>query len=100
MREALALMQSPAGAESAAGSLLVEREAPDLSVEQFCGVAAEDIRRFSASLDALPQDIFMGRFGLGRPASSLTSLGKKYGLTRERIRQIEAETVQFLKPEL
>lgn len=90
------LDQPPSEYEPVAGSLLVRADVPDLSLAQFCGIAMDDIDRFIAALEGLQRDIFATRFGIDRAADSLTSLGKKHGRTRERIRQIEAETILFL----
>jgi len=51
------------------------------------------------------KDILLRRFGLGPPAGggkreTLESIGKSYGVTRERIRQIEADGLLKLKPKL
>lgn len=44
------------------------------------------------------KDIIIKRFGLdGMDARTLNAIGKEYGITRERIRQIEAEAVNKLK---
>jgi len=44
------------------------------------------------------KDIIIYRFGLsGKPKRTLASLGKKYGITRERVRQIEASALKQLK---
>ena len=91
------LEQPPSEYAPAPGSLLVRADIPDLTLAQFCAIVIEDIDRFVAALEGLQQDIFATRFGINRPADSLTSLGKKHGRTRERIRQIEAETISFLE---
>lgn len=89
--------QPPSEYEPAVGSLLVRADIPDLTLAQFCAMVIEDIHRFIDALEGLQRDIFATRFGIGCPADSLTSLGKKHGRTRERIRQIEAETISFLR---
>lgn len=40
------------------------------------------------------QDILRRRMGLGCPQETLQELGERYGITRERIRQIEAKAVK------
>ena len=42
------------------------------------------------------RDILARRMGLGRPPETLTEIGDTYGITRERIRQIEAKVVDRL----
>jgi RNA polymerase primary sigma factor len=47
-------------------------------------------------LDAKQQDIIRRRFGIGGDEHTLEELGKIYGVTRERIRQIEAKALRTL----
>lgn len=47
-------------------------------------------------LDPKPQDIIRRRFGIGCDEHTLEELGKIYGVTRERIRQIEAKALRTL----
>lgn len=63
-----------------------------------------EVTDYKATIDGIlretpkrTQDILKRRFGVGREKETLESIGKDYGLTRERIRQIEnkgLETVQ------
>ena len=53
-------------------------------------------------LTVLPErarDVLVGRFGLGKDSVKLTleSIGKKYGITRERVRQIENYAIHSIK---
>ncbi|MEK7547215.1 MAG: sigma factor-like helix-turn-helix DNA-binding protein [Patescibacteria group bacterium] len=48
-------------------------------------------------LDSRQQDVLTGRFGLNGDSSTLAELGKKYDITRERIRQIESAALGTLK---
>lgn len=53
-------------------------------------------------LDLKPREreVISSRFGLGKKdRETLASLGKKYGITRERVRQIEAEALRRIKEE-
>jgi len=53
---------------------------------------------FWSHLDARQKDVLTGRFGLeDGDSSTLAELGKKYGITRERIRQIESGALGILK---
>ncbi|MDE2188723.1 MAG: hypothetical protein KGJ35_03285, partial [Patescibacteria group bacterium] len=49
------------------------------------------VKKLLAVLPDRAQDVLVGRFGLGKSTDRLTldAIGKKYGITRERVRQIE-----------
>jgi len=51
----------------------------------------EVTKRLLSGLTKRAQDVMVNRYGLGAKASKLTldAIGKKYGITRERVRQIE-----------
>lgn len=52
----------------------------------------------SAALDARSSSILNKRFGLESPkAATLQALGAKYGITRERVRQLESQAVKEVK---
>lgn len=52
-----------------------------------------------AHLDERQKDVVAGRFGLNayEEPQTLAALGKKYGITRERVRQIQADALRVLK---
>lgn len=53
--------------------------------------------RLLGALDARSRDVVIRRFGLGKEErETLESIGKEYGITRERVRQIEAHTKKTL----
>ncbi len=54
---------------------------------------------FWTHLDNRQKDVLVGRFGLedGSDANTLAELGKKYGITRERVRQIESGALGVLR---
>jgi len=49
-----------------------------------------------ARLPARPQWILRRRAGLGRPHSTLEAIGRKVGITRERVRQMELQAIERL----
>src|SRR3990167_11193880 len=58
----------------------------------------ELIKRALQMEDKRGRDIVVRRFGLKTPDThTLASLGEEYGLTRERVRQIEASTLNSIK---
>ena len=62
---------------------------------------ADDINALLETLPARESDILQSRYGLnGRRALTLTELGRRYQLTKERIRQIEKRALQRLQVSL
>jgi len=60
--------------------------------------ASQSLDRLLAGLTHRERSVLERRFGLGgRPPETLEDVGKSYGLTRERIRQIEAKTLAKLE---
>jgi hypothetical protein len=56
-------------------------------------------RKIISQLSSRTGDIIMNRFGLnvGGERKTLEEIGKKYGITRERVRQIEDTALNFIK---
>lgn len=61
--------------------------------------ADEIVKSLWAGLSPRQQEVIAGRFGLGKFKAQMTlaALGKKYGITRERVRQIEAAGIRILR---
>lgn len=60
-----------------------------------------DLRDVLEDLSSVEQSVITRRFGLdGNPSSTLEAIGQTMGLTRERIRQIEAATLRKIKERL
>lgn len=56
------------------------------------------VKRLLGALPARAQDIISGRFGLtGEKRMTLEAIGKKYGITRERVRQIENYSIGSIR---
>ena len=57
----------------------------------------EQTEKLLAALDARSRDIISRRFGLARDSrETLEEIGREYGITRERVRQIESHTKKTL----
>lgn len=73
---------------------------PPASVEDLLRPATQTLlEAVRLSLDACSErerDIVVRRMGLGQPSETLEKIGESYGVTRERIRQIEAKVVDRL----
>lgn len=57
------------------------------------------VKRLLSSLPDRAQDVIMGRFGLNQSGDEMTleAIGKKYGITRERVRQIENYAINHIR---
>ncbi len=49
------------------------------------------------SLSPRAQEVIRARFGLGEPEMTLDEVGEKFGVTRERVRQIETKALRLLR---
>lgn len=80
------------------GDLIEDTDIPSPFDAVQMGLRHDDIRR---SLDALPvreATVIRLRFGLeGRKALTLDEIGALYGITRERVRQLETRTLRRLR---
>lgn len=57
------------------------------------------VKRLLSSLPDRAQDVIMGRFGFNQEGEEMTleSIGKRYGITRERVRQIENYAINHIR---
>jgi hypothetical protein len=57
------------------------------------------VKRLLSSLPDRAQDVIVGRFGLNQSGDEMTleAIGKKYGITRERVRQIENYAINHIR---
>jgi len=72
---------------------MTDMQLSGLNMENFIEELLE-----SAALDARSSSILNKRFGLeSQKSATLQALGAKYGITRERVRQLEAQAVREVK---
>ncbi|MBI5642143.1 MAG: sigma-70 family RNA polymerase sigma factor [Deltaproteobacteria bacterium] len=78
---------------------ILEDESVPAPIESASSVVrAEMIEIWLNALDENERKIIKLRFGLGsREPETLEAVGKKFGITRERVRQIEAKALEKLK---
>jgi RNA polymerase primary sigma factor len=96
---AVTSLDRPIGGENegALGDLFASEQAPP---EEEIGVSLEQdvLRRAVAQLPEREQAVLKLRYGLNgdRDPASLESIGRQLGITRERVRQIEANALERL----
>jgi RNA polymerase primary sigma factor len=106
VREILKISQQPASlhqevgdeGDAQLGDFVEDKDAPSPVEEVGETVQREQLTRVVALLTERERTIIELRFGLtGEHPRTLEEVGREFGLTRERIRQIEAKTLVKLK---
>jgi RNA polymerase primary sigma factor len=104
VEQALSLVQDPTSldipiSEDSDATLADLIEAPDAvnpHTAAEAGALRECVAEVLAELTPREERILRMRFGIGMPDHTLEQVGKTFGVTRERIRQIEAKALQKL----
>jgi RNA polymerase nonessential primary-like sigma factor len=93
-------LDMPVGTEEEAplGDFIEDAEAADAETTVISRLLHDDLRRVLATLDEREQHVIRMRYGLddGQPRT-LDQIGRRFGLSRERVRQIERETMAKLR---
>ncbi|KKO82990.1 sigma-70 family RNA polymerase sigma factor [Corynebacterium otitidis] len=93
-------LDMPVGADEEAplGDFIEDAEAADAELSVVATLRHDDIHDVLGSLDQREQDVITLRYGLndGVPRT-LDQIGRKFGLSRERVRQIEREVMKKLR---
>ncbi|PRX51242.1 RNA polymerase nonessential primary-like sigma factor [Prauserella shujinwangii] len=93
-------LDMPVGTEEDAplGDFIEDSEATDAESAVISGLLQDDLRRVLATLDDREQHVIRLRYGLddGQPRT-LDQIGRHFGLSRERVRQIEREVMAKLR---
>jgi RNA polymerase nonessential primary-like sigma factor len=84
--------------EAPLGDFIEDSEATSAESAVIAGLMHRDVRSVLATLDEREQQVIRLRFGLddGQPRT-LDQIGKLFGLSRERVRQIEREVMAKLR---
>ena len=82
------------------GDLFADEQAPDPAAEAADSLRRQEVRRAVSELPERERRILELRFGFDTEPASLEQIGKELGITRERVRQLEAEAFQHLAVEL
>lgn len=93
-------LDMPVGADEEAplGDFIEDSEATDAEEAVVVSLRHSDIRTVIDTLEGREQDVIRMRYGLddGVPRT-LDQIGRRYGLSRERVRQIEREVMAKLR---
>jgi len=93
-------LDMPVGSEEEAplGDFIEDGEAADAENTVISHLLHEDLRRVLATLEEREQQVIRMRYGLddGQPRT-LDQIGRQFGLSRERVRQIEREVMAKLR---
>ncbi|HEX3787920.1 MAG TPA: sigma-70 family RNA polymerase sigma factor [Pseudonocardiaceae bacterium] len=93
-------LDMPVGSDEDAplGDFIEDSDASDAESAVISGLLQDDLRRVLATLDDREQAVIRLRYGLedGQPRT-LDQIGKAFGLSRERVRQIEREVMSKLR---
>jgi RNA polymerase primary sigma factor len=99
--EAPVSLNQPVGEDDGElGDLFGDPTAGDPADEATAAVRREEIRRAVGALPENERRVIELRFGFDGEPASLESIGKELGLSRERVRQLEAEAFTQLASEL
>ena len=95
-------LNRPVGSEDDGelGDLFGDEAAVSPEDEAVESVRRREVRRAIASLPERQRRIVELRFGIGGEPQALEAIGKELGITRERVRQLEAEALAKLQDEL
>jgi RNA polymerase primary sigma factor len=96
--EAPVSLNQPIGSEEdgAFGDLFADQEALDPAAEAMDSLRRLAVRRALSRLPERERRILELRFGFDTEPASLEQIGKELGITRERVRQLEAEAFRRL----
>jgi RNA polymerase primary sigma factor len=100
--EANVSLNRPIGSEDDGefGDLFHDEGAPDPENDAVDSLRRSEVRRAIAQLPERQRRIVELRFGIGGEPKALEAIGKELGITRERVRQLEAEALTKLEREL
>jgi RNA polymerase primary sigma factor len=91
-------LQTPIGEDTALGDLLEDTSMATPTDELETRDLSRELERALAELKPKEREILRLRFGIGgQEARTLEQIGDRYGLTRERIRQIEMKALGKLR---
>jgi RNA polymerase sigma factor (sigma-70 family) len=91
---------NPYREEVVLGDLLPSPASPDPAVLAEARAVSDAIDEVLATLDERARAVIELRFGFAGPPLTLEQIGRRFDVTRERIRQIEAKALKAIAPRL
>ena len=85
------------GEESSLLDVLVNSDAPMADRQLVLESLKAEVDQALKSLNERERNIITAYFGIGQPEMTLDEIGMKYGLTRERVRQIKEKALRRLR---
>jgi RNA polymerase primary sigma factor len=97
-------LEEPFGGDSATGRTAADMLADPVSEDEYDRVVertgANEIRRLIESLDEREREVLFEHYGVGRSPRTLRQIGSHFGLSAERVRQIEEQALGELRAAL
>ncbi len=91
-------LEMPVGEDSSLGELLRDTSVASPTDEVLGRDLADQVEHALGGLSPRERDVLRLRFGIGGvPGLTLEEVGERFGLTRERIRQIEVQALRKLR---
>ena len=85
------------GEENSLIDVLSSDETPSTDAELLKQSLREEMSMALNVLNARERNVIMAFYGIGQPEMSMDEIGKRYGLTRERVRQIRERALRRLR---
>jgi RNA polymerase primary sigma factor len=97
-------LEEPLGNDSSTGRTAENMLADPVSEDEYDAVVerigAEEVRRLTYDLDEREREVLLDHYGVDRPAQTLRQIGSQFGLSAERVRQIEEHALDGLRAAL
>jgi len=85
------------GEENSLLDVLVNDDAPMADRQLVLESLRDEIAVFLQTLNDRERSVVSAFYGIGQPEMTLEEIGNKYGLTRERVRQIKEKAIRHLR---
>ncbi len=79
------------------GDFIVDPDAVSVEEEGNSSVLREDLEKILSELPKRDRDVLRKRFGFDGKGMTLEEVGREYGITRERVRQVELKALKKLR---